>query len=112
MIMNKKGFTLPELLGVIVVLSVIIGIAGMSVLSIMNKAINKTLDEMKDNLKDAALTCYLDTKDANKCNTPEKLKNDYYFEDDKGYCIDKGITITFDNSGNDYKAFVSGNCSK
>lgn len=112
MIMNKKGFTLPELLGVIVVLSVIIGIAGMSVLSIMNKAVNKALEEMKDNLKDAALTCYLDTKDTDKCNTPEKLKASNYFEDDKGYCLDKNITISFDSNNDDYTASVNGNCSK
>ena len=45
--MNKKGFTLAELLGVIVVLSIIVSIAGLSVISVMNKAKNKTFAEVK-----------------------------------------------------------------
>ena len=39
--MNKKGFTLAELLGVIVVLAIIVSVAGISAVSIMNKSKNK-----------------------------------------------------------------------
>ena len=75
-LMNKKGFTLAELLGVIVVLSIIVSIAGLSVISVMNKAKNKTFAEMTDNLKDAAKTCYLDNElDATNCNSVKKLKD-------------------------------------
>lgn len=110
--MNKKGFTLAELLGVIVVLSIIVSIAGISVVSIMNKAKNKTYDEMNDNLKDAAKTCYLDNElvDTN-CNTVEKLKNKGYFEDNKGYC-DAVTKISFSETNDDYNVILTGNCGK
>ena len=108
MIMNKKGFTLPELLGVIVVLSVIIGIAGMSVLSIMNKTKNKTFKEMEDNLKDAAITCYLDRGKTEECDTASKLINAGYFEDNKNYCNNVELTIIDDD--NDIVATIIGKC--
>lgn len=112
--MNKKGFTLAELLGVIVVLSIIVSIAGLSVISVMNKAKNKTFAEMTDNLKDAAKTCYLDNElDATNCNTVKELKDNGYFEDNKDYC-DNDITISFsknsDDYSDDYQVTLSGKC--
>ena len=89
--MNKKGFTLTELLAVIVVLAIIISIAMMSSTSIMNKSKNKLYCEMQDNLKDVAITYYLDTK--NDTVTVGKLIEDGYFEDNKAYC-DKTAEIT------------------
>lgn len=82
--MNKKGFTLTELLGVIVVLAVIVGIAMTSATSIMNKSKVKLYEEMENNLKDVAITYYLDTQD-NKVTVGELIDNGY-FEDNKGYC--------------------------
>lgn len=82
--MNKKGFTLTELLGVIVVLAVIIGIAMMASTSIMNKSKIKLYREMEDNLKDVAITYYLDTEDSEV--TVGELIDQGYFEDNKGYC--------------------------
>jgi prepilin-type N-terminal cleavage/methylation domain-containing protein len=109
--MNKKGFTLVELLAVIVVLSVIIGVASISAISIMNRSTDKTLKEMEDNLIDAAITCYLDVRDTSKCNSWSKLVENNYFEDDKEYC--KNVTIEFDTSGNDYTAKIkTGSCKK
>lgn len=108
--MNKKGFTLAELLGVIVVLSIIVSIAGLSVISVMNKAKNKTFAEMTDNLKDAAKTCYLDNElDATNCNTVKKLKDNGYFEDNKDYC-DNDITISFIETRDDYQVNLSKKC--
>ena len=116
--MNKKGFTLTELLGVIVVLAVIIGIAMMASTTIMNKSKNKLYREMEDNLKDVAVTyilteysltdrtsnniknakCVKDSGNNINCNgqcsetvTVDTLKNEGLFEDNKNYC--KG-TIT------------------
>lgn len=89
--MGKKGFTLTELLGVIVVLAIIIGIAMVSATSIMNKSKNKLYREMEDNLRDVAITYYLDT--GIDTVTVEKLIEDGYFEDSKGYC-NKNATIT------------------
>ena len=100
--MNKKGFTLAELLGVIVVLSIIVSIAGLSVISVMNKAKNKTFNEMTDNLKDAAKTCYLDNElDKTNCDTVKKLKDNGYFEDNKDYC-GNDIIISFSENSDDY----------
>ena len=109
-LMNKKGFTLAELLGVIVVLSIIVSIAGLSVISVMNKAKNKTFAEMTDNLKDAAKTCYLDNElDATNCNTVKKLKDNGYFEDNKDYC-DNDIFISFNETKDDYQVNLSEKC--
>lgn len=114
--MNKKGFTLAELLGVIVVLSIIVSIAGLSVISVMNKAKNKTFAEMTDNLKDAAKTCYLDNLDnldkesaAKNCNTVKQLKDNGYFEDNKDYCANN-ITISFNGNSDDYQVTLSEKC--
>lgn len=110
--MNKKGFTLTELLGVIVVLAVIVSIAGISAVSIMNKSKNKLYREMEDNLKDVAVTYILTeysltdrtsnniknakcVKSGNKINCTGKcsetvsvdtLKNEGLFEDNDNYC--------------------------
>lgn len=108
--MNKKGFTLAELLGVIVVLSIIVSIAGLSVVSVMNKAKNKTFAEMTDNLKDAAKTCYLDNElDATNCDTVKELKDNGYFEDNKSYC-NNDISISFSETSDDYQVNLSGKC--
>ena len=108
--MNKKGFTLTELLGVIVVLAVIIGIAGMSATSIMNKSKNRLYCEMHDNLKDAAIAYALANRDKNTYNIPTSvtvgtLISEGYFEDDKGYC-NKGAKITLSKTDMDYDAIV------
>lgn len=110
--MNKKGFTLAELLGVIVVLSIIVSIAGLSVISVMNKAKNKTFAEMTDNLKDAAKTCYLDNElKQENCDTVKKLKDNGYFEDNKDYCDNTiTITISFSENSDDYQVTLSEKC--
>lgn len=116
--MNKKGFTLAELLGVIVVLSIIVSIAGLSVISVMNKAKNKTFAEMTDNLKDAAKTCYLDNLDnlgkesaAKNCDTVKELKDNGYFEDNKDYCNNvSSIRFNETSDGDDYQVNLEGKC--
>lgn len=53
--MNKKGFTLVELLAVIVVLSIVIGLATKSVISIRNNSLEKLLDTKINDLEGAAV---------------------------------------------------------
>ena len=52
--MEKKGFTLVELLVVIAVIGIIMTVATFSVVGILNREKNKLLDEMEKNLKEAA----------------------------------------------------------
>lgn len=116
--MNKKGFTLAELLGVIVVLAIIISISGISVVSIINKSRLKVSKEMEDNLKEAAITYVIDNKkeiefieNIYKIKVKELIiKN--YFEDDKNHCErDAEITVESVSNGSvqDYKATVDAN---
>lgn len=112
--MNKKGFTLAELLGVIVVLAIIISISGISVVSIINKSRAKVSKEMEDNLKEAAITYVIDKKrkDFPIEITVQELIDEYYFEDDKNHCEKKAVvTVESVTSGSvkDYKASVEKN---
>lgn len=51
--MNKKGFTLVELLAVLVILGIVIGIAVPSMGGVMNKSKQKSEDAFVETLKDA-----------------------------------------------------------
>lgn len=126
--MNKKGFTLAELLAVIVVLAIIISIGMMSALGIMNKSTSKIDSVAEKTLEDVAKTCYIDnegTQRQNKCKNSNDLIEMGYFEDDKNSCKDVEIEITIekidakcvDTSTNkcrtDYVSkIVKGNCKK
>lgn len=106
--MNNKGFTLVELLAVIVILALLAIVAGVSVLSIMKKATSNTNDIVVKNLEDAAITYGLDKLNIpNSCAvnfvltdindlavpsncitkiTVKKLKDEGYFTDTKNVC--------------------------
>ena len=65
---NKKGFTLTELIAVIVILSLIISLATISVLAIRKNVLKKDYNN---------LVTYLETKAAEYANeTNKKLKED------------------------------------
>ncbi|MBE6161904.1 MAG: type II secretion system protein [Firmicutes bacterium] len=115
--LNKKGFTLVELLAVIAVLGIIIGIATMNVISAINKSKSETQKEMIGNLKEAAVSYAVDHnykitksstddcfKNSDTCViSVDTLKNNGYFEDNKGYC--KG-SISVQRTDDDYIATV------
>ena len=119
--LNRKGFTLVELLAVIAVLGIIIGIATMNVISIINKSKNETRKEMIGNLKEAAISYAVDhnyyiTKNSTDCFknndtcaiTVSTLKNNGYFEDNKKYCKESA-SVTVTRTESDYVATVNDN---
>ena len=53
--MNKKGFTLVEVLAVIVILSLVIGIAGTSVVAVRNNSLKKLVETKYNNLEKSAI---------------------------------------------------------
>ncbi len=111
---NNRGFTLVELIGVLVVIAVLSIVATGSTISIINKVREKTAVEMRDNLKEAALTYVISEKNIHltKCSasfsekvytkndiselsknasctktvTVATLKEEGVFADKKGYC--------------------------
>ena len=109
--MNKKGFTLSELLGVIVVLAIIITIATASIASIINRSKNRVSKEMEDTLKDAAVTYAID----NRLSSPtiinvSDLDSAGLFEDKTGKC--SGVTsIRISYANHDYVVELEGHCN-
>ena len=87
--MNRKGFTLVELLATITILGIIVTIGGVSISSIMKNAKNKEYELLISNIKSAVETYYQECKygdsDGN-CSTQIELK--YLL--DNGYLSSNG----------------------
>ena len=70
--MNRKGFTLVELLATIIVLALVMGIASYSIIKIMKNSKEKNYELLITNIKDAAEAYYQECKyarnDAITCN--------------------------------------------
>ncbi len=136
MIQKKNGFTLVELLAVIVILAVIILIGGTSTMGIINKARKSSALEMRKNLADAALTYVFDKSiKLPKCEeefsrrvesgheeilesqvgscavkiSGYDLKREGYFDDDKNACTrDNVIVYRYNSEGNsEYRTYVN-----
>ena len=119
----KKGFTIVELLAVIVIMAIVVLIGGSCVLGILNRTRNDTAKEMRENLKEVALsyafenvhikTCskefskemFVDNNIAN-LNKPENesciarikvetLKKEGMFEDNQNHCADEDIVVIY-----------------
>ncbi len=119
----KKGFTIVELLAVIVIMAIVVLIGGSSVLGILNRTRNDTAKEMRENLKEVALsyafenvhikTCskefskemFVDNNIAN-LNKPENesciarikvetLKKEGMFEDTQNHCADEDTVVIY-----------------
>lgn len=97
--MNKKGFTLTELLAVITILSIVIGIGMMSAISIMKKSEDKARYDEELAFKDAAILYCIDKR----IDTPsfsckdiyfETLVREMYIEEGNSYCAGVTATVT------------------
>ena len=123
MIEKKAGFTLVELLAVIVILATITLIAGNNAIEMTKKAKADAQGEMRNNLKEAALqyimgNIYLEkcsetfskeidvNKDLSNVNATvnqkcvrtlkvSTLKDSGFFEDKRGYCDDNDEVIVY-----------------
>lgn len=85
---NKKGFTLVELLAVIVILAVIILIAVNAVLPQMRKARENSFVDEAINFAKAAETAYVSDSlkgEQKECYTIEELKGQYVAKNDVKY---------------------------
>lgn len=135
MIQNKKGFTLVELMAVIVILAIIITVASSSIFATVNRAKKGTAEEMRGSLSDIAITYVLDNYHLKKCSdsfskemiqgkttnlatngncakkiTVDTLIKEGLFEDKKGYCKKTDFVIVYRYSNGDdseYKAYAS-----
>lgn len=75
----QKGFTLTELLVVIVLMGVVGGIATMSILTSLVKGKNETNMMMENNLADAAVTYALAKKFLKTCPTEFVVNSENYY---------------------------------
>lgn len=136
--MKKKnsGFTLTELLAVIVILAIIISLATGSVIAIMNKAKKNMAREVRGNLEETALSYALENKRLEKCSidfskeiyedknitnlnlntncfvrvTVEELVTEGLFEDARGFCKKEDVIIVYrydDGINSEYKTYTS-----
>ena len=98
---NKKGFTLVELLAVIVILAVIILIAVNAVLPQMRKARENSFVDEAINFAKAAETAYVSDSlkgEQKECYTIDELKGQYVAKNDAKY---KGkVHINVDENDN------------
>lgn len=119
---KNRGFTLVELLAVIIIMAILIVVSSSSILSILQKAKQDASREVLESLKDTAITYVLENnKYLTKCSqdfsrkvyenndvsdiatnesciarvTVEALKNAGLFEDSKGYCNDLDTIIVY-----------------
>lgn len=135
---NKKGFTLVELLAVIVILAIIITIASSSVFAIINHVKKSTSEEMRKSLGDIAITYVLDNFHLQKCSetfskevfekgniknlasngacakkiTVATLVKEGLFENQKNFCQTTEFVVVYRYSNGDtgeYKVYVPEN---
>ncbi len=123
--MKKKnsGFTLVELLAVIVVLSIIITLVSSGIIAVMNKSRKNMAVEVRSNLEEVALTYAIENYHLEKCslsfsnelyvnqnisnlNNPDNascfkrvtvkdVKNAGLFEDNRGFCSEDDVVIVY-----------------
>lgn len=100
--MNKKGFTLVELMAVLILLAVIITISTTSILTARDKA-NASGDKNKKILIETACENYLRDSGRESSDTSnitiEKLINENYLKDDFLEYSSKTIIVEYKNNG-------------
>lgn len=120
---KKKGFTIVELLAVIVIIAVVAMVGGSSVLNILNRTQKETAKEMRENLKEVALSYAFENVHIAKCskefskemfvdnnvanlNKPENancitritvktLKDEGLFQDNRGHCKEEDNVVIY-----------------
>lgn len=133
--LKKNGFTLAELLAVLVVLAIIILVASSSVAGIVANVKKKAQGEIRNNLKEAGLNYVIGNIYLEKCSvgfsnelknnntsnvnsngaclrkvSVKTLKDNGIFEDEKKYCKDTDEVIVYrynDGTNSEYRAYVS-----
>ena len=110
--MNKKGFTLVELIAVIVIVGILSSVAVISVSSLMNRFRNDYYERLEKSVE-AASREYVSDHTNIKYNggsfTVSDLINNSYISDVKVYHKDKNCNgnITFDKINNTYKVCLN-----
>ena len=108
--LNKKGFTLVELIATIVVLSIVVSIGSYSITNIIKNAKEKDYNLLINNIKDAAETYYQECKYSDNtgnntgidCNIDPTLKDLITYGYLKGNGTDdKKMNITNPKDDND-----------
>ena len=62
MIMNKKGFTLVELLATIILLAIVLSLSSIAIIGIINSSKEKNYEQLISNIKDGAEVYYQECK--------------------------------------------------
>jgi prepilin-type N-terminal cleavage/methylation domain-containing protein len=140
--MNKKnGFTLVELLAVIVILAIVGSVATLTTVHIIKISQEKVSSDMRNTLKDTAITYAISSFKLKKCSvdfsksvyekgdiskyenntdcariiTVKTLKEDGIFEDNQNHCKDSDEVIVYrynDGENSEYKAYISDSACK
>jgi len=98
---NNKGFTLVELLAVVVILTLVIGIAIGAYYGFYDNAKEKVFENYEQSMKDAAIQYIIDTGDMPTSGTPLRLTLKYLTgEKDNGKQLKKGFIDYFKNPDN------------
>ncbi len=139
---KKNGFTIVELLAVLVVLAIIITIASMAIFSAVNQSRKKMASEVRKNLQEVALMYVMENFRLEKCSvqfseeiyenqdisdidgnanclrqvTVKELKDSGLFEEKRDFCNDTDVAIVYrynNGQNSEYKSYVSDNaCNK
>lgn len=129
--MRKNGFTLTELMAVVIILGLLVGIASFGVVNTVNRSKIKSAEKMRDDLLDSAVAYGLENIFLTKCSTGFDPKNptsrdvkcyqeilaskiieeEAIYRDDAKHCDRSGKIIIYNDNG-EYKASAEENiCS-
>ena len=97
--MNNKGFTLVELLAVIIILSGMSLVVVGSISSSLIKRDQKECEEQIELAKNAAKIYFSLNEDINSVTVLELKNNDYFNANKKVDRLNDDSTVTYDNNG-------------
>ena len=76
--MNKKGFTLVELLATIILLAIVLSLSSIAIIGIINSSKEKNYEQLISNIKDSAEVYYQECKYSNNSHISCNLDNNGY----------------------------------